>query len=95
MIFLVDSNVWLEKLLGQGKTAEVDDFLAAVPAEELAITDFSLYSIGLRLTRAELPRIYDAFLNDVVAPGDTHVVRLSPSSVGASGLRQCSGTAGF
>ena len=51
LMFLVDSNVWLELLLEQQKADEVRQFLEGVDAAELAISEFSLYSIAIILCR--------------------------------------------
>jgi predicted nucleic acid-binding protein len=50
-MFLVDTNVWLELLLEQEKADEVRQFLQGIEARRLSITEFSLYSIGIILTR--------------------------------------------
>ena len=42
-MYLLDTNIWLERLLEQARAAEVSRFLADVPESELAITDFALY----------------------------------------------------
>jgi predicted nucleic-acid-binding protein len=39
-MLLVDTNVWMERLLDQERSAEVGQFLDAVPADALFITDF-------------------------------------------------------
>ena len=51
LMFLVDTNVWLEMLLEQERAAEARQFVQGVEAENLAITEFSLYSLGIILTR--------------------------------------------
>ncbi len=43
-MYLVDTNVWLERLLSQAKSAEVAKFLNRVPSNELYITDFGSVS---------------------------------------------------
>jgi len=50
-MFLIDTNVWLELLLQQDRAGEVSSFFQAVDATSLAITDFTLYSIGIILTK--------------------------------------------
>jgi predicted nucleic acid-binding protein len=50
-MYLVDTNVWLERILDQAQSNEVGRFLSHVPSEHLAITDFALHSIGVVLTR--------------------------------------------
>jgi len=58
-MFLLDTNIWLELLLNQERAEEVQKLLEAREAPHLAITEFSLYSIGLILTRLKK----DAFAN--------------------------------
>lgn len=45
-MYLVDTNIWLERLLDQTRSDEVRQFLDATPSEHLFISDFSLHSIG-------------------------------------------------
>ncbi len=77
-MYLVDTNVWLERILDQARSDEVGRFLSRVPSGRLAITDFALHSIGVVLSRlnrtdAFLRLIQDAFLDGAVA-----IVRLDP-----------------
>jgi predicted nucleic acid-binding protein len=50
-MYLVDTNVWLERLLDQERSEDVRRFLAATASERLFITDFTLHSIGVVLIR--------------------------------------------
>lgn len=50
-MYLVDTNIWLERLLDQEKSEEVGRFLAKTPTNRLIISDFSLHSIGVILDR--------------------------------------------
>ena len=65
-MYLLDTCVWLEALLSQ---------------EKLAITDFSLYSIALYLTRAKKDDVFADFLTDTVERSGVRVVRLTPSDL--------------
>jgi predicted nucleic acid-binding protein len=73
-MYLVDTNVWLELLLEQEKAAEVRRFFQQVEARLIAITEFSLYSIGVILTRLKKDDIFGDFLSDTVE--DSGVVRI-------------------
>ena len=55
-MYLVDTNVWLERLLDQERSEEVGQFLTEIAPDELAVSDFTLHSIGVILTdwRSEL-----------------------------------------
>jgi hypothetical protein len=45
-MYLVDTNVWLERLLDQERSEDVAEFLDRVSSDLLAITDFGFHSIG-------------------------------------------------
>ena len=47
-MYLVDTNIWLERLLGQEKSEIVGEFLNNVPAENLSISDFDRTPLGRR-----------------------------------------------
>lgn len=50
-MYLVDTNVWLERLLDQARAEEVGQFLERIPSNQLFISDFAFHSIGVVLTR--------------------------------------------
>jgi len=50
-MYLVDTNVWLERLLDQERAEDVRHFLDATVSEHLFITDFALHSIGVVLIK--------------------------------------------
>ncbi len=74
LMFLVDTNVWLELLLEQKRAEEARQFLLNVEASLLAITEFSLYSIGVILTRLKKDEAFNDFLTDTIE--DSGVVRI-------------------
>jgi len=65
MMFLVDTNIFLEILLGQEKKDECKKFLEE-NIGKLNITDFSLHSIGVILFRYGKEDIFWRFVEDVV-----------------------------
>jgi uncharacterized protein len=66
LMYLVDSNVWLELLLEQERADDVRLFFQEVEARYLSLTEFSLYSIGIILTRLDKEAIFEEFLSDTV-----------------------------
>jgi hypothetical protein len=80
-MFLVDTNVWLELLLNQQKAGEVRKLLGARRASEFAITEFSLYSIGIILTRLKRDAAFRDFLTDTLEDGGVRVIRLDPAGL--------------
>lgn len=73
-MYLVDTNVWLELLLEQEKETDVRQFFHNVEAHLLSITDFSLYSIGIILTKLKKDDVFKDFLSDTIE--DSGVIRI-------------------
>lgn len=76
-MYLVDSNVWLELLLEQERAEEVAQFLQIVGTDELWITEFTIYSIGIIMTRLNKEEIFEDFLSDVLEDSGVKRVCLS------------------
>ena len=72
-MFLVDTNIFLEILLGQDKKEVCKRFLAK-NIGNLNITDFSLNSIGVILFRYSKEDIFRKFVEDVMP--DTKILSL-------------------
>ena len=64
-MFLVDTNIFLEILLGQDKKEDCKKFLNN-NIENLNITDFSLHSIGVILFRYGQEGIFQKFVEDII-----------------------------
>lgn len=75
-LYLVDTNVWLERLLEQERSEEVNRFLAETPSDQLHITDFALHSVGVVLTRLGRLETFEEFLRDLFIVGDVRSIRL-------------------
>jgi len=82
-MFLVDTNVWLELLLDQERAGEVRRFLEELDANRLAISDFSLHSIGLVPCRLGKDAVFMEFSSDLLAEGGVLLVRLDPGDLEA------------
>ena len=80
-IYILDTNVWLERLLGQTRADEVGRFLSAVPTCDLAITDFSFHSIALIMSRLGRFKDFLRFSKDLFSDGGVAVIRLSPDDM--------------
>lgn len=76
-MYLVDSNVWLELLLEQERAEEVAQFLQIVGTDELWITEFTIYSIGIIMTRLNKDEIFEDFLSDVLEDSSVKRICLS------------------
>jgi hypothetical protein len=80
-VYLLDTNVWLERLLGQAQAKSVGDLLNALPSEEICLTDFTLHSIGVICSRLKQPAVFSKFVQDVLIDGDVLVVSLPPEAM--------------
>ncbi|MGC9349663.1 MAG: type II toxin-antitoxin system VapC family toxin [Anaerolineae bacterium] len=80
-MYLVDTNVWLERLLDQERSEEVGRFLGQIPSDQLMMTDFALHSVGVVLDRLGQRDILLAFVDDVFLQGDVILVALRPEDM--------------
>ena len=81
MKYPVDTNIWLELLLNQQKAEVVVRFLKILPTTELALSEFSLCSIGLILTRLDKPDVWRDFVTDVLEQGALRRIALDPAGL--------------
>ncbi|GBC82951.1 tRNA(fMet)-specific endonuclease VapC [bacterium HR10] len=82
-MYLVDTNVWLERFLEQAKAEEVREFLDRTPSDQLCLTDFALHSIGIVLARLGKPEAFVLFVRDTLLDGAVSLVRLDPEDMQA------------
>ena len=81
LMYLIDTNIWLERLLNQEKADEVAQFLTQISTEHLMITDFTFHSIGVILSRYNEPEILQRFTQDVLIDGAVTLVSLEPTDM--------------
>jgi predicted nucleic acid-binding protein len=78
---LVDSNIFLEIMLGQAKAPQARALVAAHAGKSLHMSDFSLHSLGVILWRKKRPDAFVDFLKDLVVSGSVNVLQLSPEEL--------------
>ena len=74
--YLVDTNVWLERLLDQEKSDIASKFLDSSPIDSLFVSDFSIHSIGVILSRLKKYDVLEKFLNDLFENGQIDLLSL-------------------
>jgi len=80
-MYLVDTNIWLERLLDQDRSAEVGRFLAQTSTDQLLMTDFTLHSIGVILDRLGQRAVLLRFVDDVFVQGEVVLVSVRPAAM--------------
>ncbi|MEO0130003.1 MAG: PIN domain-containing protein [candidate division WOR-3 bacterium] len=80
-MYLVDTNVWLERLLDQVRAEEVGRFFAHIPSETLFLTDFSFHSICVVLTKLNRNEVLLQFVRDAFIEGSVSIVHLKPEDI--------------
>ena len=78
MRYLLDTNIWLERLLDQDKSEVVSKFLDFVPADQIFISDFTLHSIGVILSRLNRLDVLDKFIIDLFINAGIEQISLNP-----------------
>jgi predicted nucleic acid-binding protein len=81
IMFLVDTNIWLEVIMEQEKAHEAREFLNKISPKLLYITDFSLYSIGVFLSRRKRYNNFLDFLKDAFEQAGVRLLRLEISEM--------------
>lgn len=75
-MLLVDTSVWLELLLDQEKAESVRKFFETQEACQLAITEFSLYSVGVIVMKPGKDEVFRDYLADTIKDSGVRVIRL-------------------
>lgn len=79
-MYLADTNIWLERLLGQAKSDEVGQFLDQTPTNQVFITDFAFHSICVILTRLQQKSTLLDFVQDVFVDGAVSLISIKPEA---------------
>jgi len=82
-VYLLDTCILLEYLLDQDKADEVERLLLSASETPMAVTEFSLYSIGINMLRKKPADRFIEFVDDVLAAGRLRLLRLGPSDMAA------------
>ncbi len=80
-MFLVDTNVWLERLLDQERSEEVGRFLDQIPPAQYFLTEFAFHSIGITLIRLAKRDLLLKFVSDTISDQTVMLVRLDPEDI--------------
>ena len=81
MTYLLDSNVWLELLFEQERAEDVRRFLETIPIAQVAISEFSVYSIGIALARSGLENAFVQFVSDTLEGTTLARIRLDTTDL--------------
>ena len=74
-MFLLDTNIWLERLLGQEQAEIAAELLDELSPSDICMTDFTLHSIGVICNRLKQRDVFVKFVDDVLI--DAGVVLVS------------------
>lgn len=77
-MYLIDANVWLERLLDQARSEEVRQFLERTPSERLFVSDFAFHSIGVVLAKLNRTEALLRFTRDAFVDGAVGLIHLEP-----------------
>ena len=80
-MYLVDTNLILEVLLRQVKADEVKQFFERAPSQQLFLSEFSLYSLGVLLIRRKMHDIFLRAIEDLLFIGGVTLLRLAPADL--------------
>jgi len=75
-VYLLDTSIILELLLDQEKADDVEQLLRETQSGRLHLTEFTLYSLGIILTRRKLQDTFLQALDELLGTGTVRLVRL-------------------
>jgi uncharacterized protein len=76
-VFLLDANIWLERLLAQGQAEVVAELLDKLSPSDICISDFTLHSIGVICNRLKQKDAFVKFVDDVLIDSGVTLVTIS------------------
>jgi hypothetical protein len=76
LMYLLDTNILLELLLDQDRSDEIQRFLHDTPSEQLYLSEFSLYTLGIVLVRRKAHAAFRQMVKALVVDGGIHIIRL-------------------
>lgn len=79
--YLVDTNVWLERLLDQKKSAVASNFFDLITTDLLFVSDFSIHSIGVILSKLKKYDVFEKFINDLFINGQIELLSLDSADL--------------
>lgn len=80
-MYLLDTNIWLERLLGQAQSATVGQLLERLPTDQMLMSDFTLHSLGVILHRLGHRAVFPVFVQDVLIDGGIALISLPSTSM--------------
>ena len=75
-MYLLDTNILIEVLLKQSNSEQVKQFLNITLYDTLYLSEFSLYSLGVRLVQKKYPEAFERVVNDLIITGGIRVLKL-------------------
>jgi hypothetical protein len=80
-MYLLDTNIILELLLDQERAEEVERFLRNMPPEQLYLSEFALYSLGVILFRYGQHDAFVRMMEDLFTVRGIRLVRLGETDM--------------
>ena len=77
-MYLLDTNIILEYLLEQERSVEVEQFFLDISADQLYLSEFSLYSLGIICGNRGKEEAFLVFVDDVILSSGLRILRLIP-----------------
>ena len=77
MMYLLDTNIFLELLLDQEKANSVKTFFSRVKTSNIFISDFSLHSIGVILFKLKKNNVFIQLVDDMVLNGNVKILSIN------------------
>jgi uncharacterized protein len=79
--YLVDTNVWLVRLLDQEKSGVAQKFFDSISPVNIFVSDFAIHSIGVILSKLKKLDVLSRFIDDLFINGQIEQLSLDTSDL--------------
>jgi hypothetical protein len=78
LMYLIDTNIFLEYILRRSRVQEVKDFFSRADLSQVHMSDFSLHTLGVIYLREHKFLEFLTFVNEDIIASGIHVLALAP-----------------
>ena len=80
-MYLIDTNIWIERMIDGPKSDEVGELLNRFTSDELHVSEFTLHSMAMLLKRRSQDALYTRWTLDLFVDGGAKLISLIPDEI--------------
>lgn len=80
-MYLIDTNVWIERLIAGPKTEEVGKLLSTNSSDQFHVTEFSRHAMAMLLKHMGQDDVFLKWILDLFLDGGVKIINLEPEDI--------------